>query len=146
MHLPETKIIYSIKIIVLLHIAKRKQGEWVLLTNFRIAEKWPKKWQAGSIKTRKLPRMAPIITEGASQHLFHFLIKINELSMERQEELRVFLQAGAYILYSGAQWCLLPENYGDWNKIKRWSDRGIGHYLLSQFKKTQTKNRYQQIQ
>ena len=59
-----------------------------------------------------------------------------KIHTRQREAIRRFLEAVCWVRRSGAQWRLLPADYGKWNSVytrfARWDDLGVWERLLDQ--------------
>ena len=66
------------------------------------------------------------------QKILPFLRTCPNIYIGQEKECRQFLEAVLWIARSGAQWRLLPENYGNWNTIyKRFAAGAVKMSLRS---------------
>ncbi len=77
------------------------------------------------------------LTNEQWQKILPFLRSRSDLYIGHEHECRKFVEAVLWIARSGAQWRLLPREYGDWNttykRFARWSARGVWEALHQHF-------------
>ena len=80
-----------------------------------------------------------LLTDYQWNNIYAYLSEYKSIYVRNEEGSRRFVEAVFWIVRSGAQWRLLPKEYGDWNKIYKrfadWSDKGIWHKMLYYFAK-----------
>lgn len=81
--------------------------------------------------------MKVTLTDNQWQKILPVLKTCPNLYIGQECECRRFLEAVLWITRSGAQWRLLPEEYGNWNTIykrfARWSTAGVFENLHEAF-------------
>ena len=69
--------------------------------------------------------------------LYEYLQPFPRIHTHNEAACRRFVEAVFWILRSGAQWRLLPREYGDWNVIYQrfsdWAERGVWYKMLYYF-------------
>jgi len=74
------------------------------------------------------------LTDEQWQKILPFLKTCPNIYIGQENECRQFLEAVLWIARSGAQWRLLPEEYGNWNTIykrfARWSGANVFEKLF----------------
>ncbi len=77
------------------------------------------------------------LTDEQWQKILPFLCSCPNVYVGQESECRKFLEAVLWIARSGAQWRLLPREYGDWNTIykrfARWTRQGVFEQLHHSF-------------
>lgn len=73
------------------------------------------------------------LTDEQWQKILPFLRSCPRVYVGHERQCRRFLSALLWMARSGAQWRLLPKEYGDWNSIykrfARWSKQGVFEQL-----------------
>ena len=74
------------------------------------------------------------ITDSAWNKILKFFMNLPKIHKKCKKKLKRFIEAIHWIVKSGAQWRLLPKEFGNWNTIfkrfKRWSNKKILKKLM----------------
>ena len=69
--------------------------------------------------------------------IYKFLEEQQGIYVRNKDGTQRFVEGVFWLLKSGAQWRLLPKEYGDWNTVYRrfadWADKGIWYKMLYYF-------------
>ena len=73
--------------------------------------------------------VAPFLREDQFERMYALLQHESKIHTGDRERERLFLEAVFWMSRSGAQWRLLPTDYGAWNSVykrfARWDDLGV---------------------
>lgn len=71
------------------------------------------------------------------QKMLRFLRSGQDIYVGKPRECKRFLEALLWMARSGAQWRLLPKQYGNWNSVykrfNRWTEKGLWKAMLEYF-------------
>ncbi len=77
------------------------------------------------------------IKESQWSKLYEYLQLFPRIHTNNEEKTRCFVEGVFWILRSGAQWRLLPQEYGDWNTVYHrfsdWAEEGVWYKMLYYF-------------
>lgn len=77
------------------------------------------------------------IGTGQWGRIYEYLQEFTEIYVRNEASCRQFVEAVMWMARSGAQWRLLPKEYGDWNAVYRrfsdWAKKGIWYKMLYYF-------------
>ena len=71
--------------------------------------------------------------------IYKFLLVDPHVYVGKESNCRLFMEAILWIVRSGAQWRLLPKEYGLWNSVykrfSRWEEQGVWERMFTHFSK-----------
>lgn len=71
--------------------------------------------------------------------LYAYLKPFPRIHTKNEDRINRFVEGVFWILRSGAQWRMLPKEYGDWNVVYQrfsdWAERGVWFKMLYYFAK-----------
>ena len=69
--------------------------------------------------------------------IISYFRSLSDVRVGNETNFRHFLEGLLWVMRSGAQWRLLPANYGKWNSVyrrfARWSDKGLWQQMHQHF-------------
>jgi len=69
--------------------------------------------------------------------IFQFLLADPHVYAGQESHCRLFLEAILWVARSGAQWRLLPSEYGKWNSVYKrfshWEEKGVWERMFTHF-------------
>lgn len=72
-------------------------------------------------------------------HLYDFLRGCDKIYAKNEKKCRCFVEAVLWMARSGAQWRLLPKEYGHWNTVYKrfneWTEKDVWTQMFSHFSK-----------
>ena len=77
------------------------------------------------------------LTDYQWSNIYEYLENYPRIHTANEPKARRFVEAVFWIVRSGAQWRLLPKEYGNWNVVYQrfsdWADRGVWYKMLYYF-------------
>ncbi len=77
------------------------------------------------------------ITDHQWLKIYEYLKGFSRIHTSNSKKIRQFIEAVFWIVKSGAQWRLLPSEYGNWNVVYQrfsdWAERGVWYKMLYYF-------------
>ena len=77
------------------------------------------------------------LTSHQWSNIYDYLCEYPDIYIRNEEHCRRFVEAVLWIVRSGAQWRLLPSEYGNWNTVYRrfadWARKGIRYKMMYYF-------------
>jgi len=79
------------------------------------------------------------LEDAAFDRMYEYLQSERKIHTGDKKKIRIFMEAMYWMARSGAQWRLLPEEYGYWNTVYRrfddWSRKGVFKRMFHYFSK-----------
>lgn len=79
------------------------------------------------------------LEDAAFDRMYEYLQSERKIHTSDKKKVRIFMEAMYWMARSGAQWRLLPEEYGNWNTVYRrfddWSRKGVFKRMFHYFSK-----------
>jgi len=73
------------------------------------------------------------------ENIYKYLSEFSTIYVRNEATSRRFVEGVLWMARSGAQWRLLPKEYGDWNTVYRrfadWAEKGVWYKMLYYFAK-----------
>ena len=71
------------------------------------------------------------------ENIYNYLSEFKDIYVRNEKDCRRFVEGVFWMARSGAQWRLLPSDYGAWNTVYRrfadWADKGVWYKMLYYF-------------